>query len=220
MFTGYHNISHMTMSFRVACQTGFCGAYCLTTPRNNRRVLECHPNGTVVCVDNRLDPSTDCNTCLYNLDITSTCLTCLNTKYDPQSLCTQCLFADKDPNTNCTQCLPNRDPSTNCSTCLPGWDRDYDCSMCLPGRNISTNCTSNNYSPCTATASPINSFATISGLYSGVIGFLVIIILILITVLICTCKRIRRNKDLSTQPGKKKVGCKLQVQRRASIGPL
>ena len=24
-FTGYHSISHMTMSFRVACQTGFCG---------------------------------------------------------------------------------------------------------------------------------------------------------------------------------------------------
>ena len=158
MFTGYHDISHMTMSFRVACANGFCGRECTATQSSNPRILLCSStDGDVVC-RKRYDPSANCNRCLHNLDFStdcSTCLehnfdpatncttqsTCLDFHFDPSNNCTSCLLKEHDPLTNCTQCLPNRDPSTNCSTCLFGFDINRDCSVCLPGRDISTNCT-------------------------------------------------------------------------------
>ncbi len=147
-FTGFHNISHMTMSFRVECSPGFCGSDCTTTPQNNPRLATCQTDGTLTCTDNRFDPSplVACNDCLYNLD--------MEANYDPITNCTQCL-PGWDITSDCTSCIPNRDPVTNCSlclqpdrftdtdcsTCVPGWDSSYDCSVCLTGRNISTDCT-------------------------------------------------------------------------------
>ena len=127
-FTGFHNISYMTMTFRVECSPGFCGPDCMTTPQNNPQVATCQTDGTLTCTDNRLDPSpfVACNDCLYNLDITTGCSTCLDANYDLA--------------TNCTQCLPNRDPSTNCSQCLPGWDITSNCTCCLPNKDPVTNC--------------------------------------------------------------------------------
>ncbi len=144
------------MSFRVECSPGFCGPDCTTTNVTNPRVVECQAGGTLTCDDNRLDPSPPvaCNDCLYNLDITTECSTCLNTNYDPVTNCIQCLpgwditsdctscLPNRDPVTNCTQCLPNRDPSTNCSLCLqPKRFTDTDCSVCaLPGGDPATFC--------------------------------------------------------------------------------
>ncbi len=155
-FTGYHNISHMTMSFRVECSPGFCGPDCTTTPQNNPRVATCQADGTLTCTDNRLDPSplVVCSNCLYNLDITTGCSICVQTNYDPATNCvtcldtnfnssngcTSCLVEFYDLQTNCTQCLPNRDPSTYCTRCLPGWDIISDCTSCLPNRDLVTNC--------------------------------------------------------------------------------
>ena len=141
-FNGYHNISHMTMSFRVACQTGFCGRDCTQTGLNNPRILSCHTDGDIVCTDSRHDLSANCNKCLNtNYDPSTNCTTCLDSRFDPNNHCTSCLLERYDPLTNCTQCLPNHDPSTNCSTCPFGFDISRDCSDCLPGRNITTNCT-------------------------------------------------------------------------------
>ncbi len=158
-FTGFHNVSHMTMSFRVECSPGFCGSDCTTTPQNNPRVATCQVDGTLTCTDNRFDPSplVACNDCLYNLDITTDCSICVQTNYDPTTNCTacrpgydvgqssaalcQCLTINFDPNTNCSECIGNRDLGSSCSTCLPGYDSSSDCTVCLSGRNISTRCT-------------------------------------------------------------------------------
>ena len=168
-FTGYHNISHMTMSFRVACQNGSCGRDCTGTRLNNPRILSCHTtDGDIVCTDSRYDPSVNCNGCLHNLDISTDCSTCLNPTFDPDinctaclpgydpstncttcldsrlnpnNSCTTCLLEKHDPRTDCTQCLPNRDLSTNCTQCSLGWDISLDCMSCLPHRDPSTNCT-------------------------------------------------------------------------------
>ncbi|XP_064403195.1 uncharacterized protein LOC135348787 isoform X1 [Halichondria panicea] len=142
MFTGVHNISHMTMSFRVECSPGFCGPDCMTTPQNNPRVATCQADGTLTCTDNRLDPSS-CNECLYNLDITTGCSTCVQTTYDPSTNCNQCL-PGWDITSYCISCLPNRDPITNCSLCLqPDRFTDADCStsVCaLPEGDPATLC--------------------------------------------------------------------------------
>ena len=127
-FTGYHNISQVTMSFRVACGYDSCGSDCTALSKNNPRIQSCFNNGDIVCTNSRYDPSANCNGCFHNLNISTDCSTCLEPNFDPD--------------TNCTQCLPNRDPSTNCSTCLFGWNINRDCSVCLSGRNISSNCTS------------------------------------------------------------------------------
>ena len=168
-FTGYHNISHMTMSFRVACQNGFCGSDCNIRRMSSARIHSCFTNGSIVCKESVYDPiqgclsclhnlnfSTDCSTCLIaNFDPDTNCLTCLNTNYDPSTNCTtcldsrfdpdnnctSCLLEGHDPLTNCTQCLPNRDLSTNCTQCSPGWDISSDCMTCLTNRDPSTNCT-------------------------------------------------------------------------------
>ncbi|XP_064403173.1 uncharacterized protein LOC135348775 isoform X2 [Halichondria panicea] len=172
-FTGVHNISHMTMSFRVECSPGFCGRDCTTTLQNNPRVAECQADGTLTCADNRFDPSplVACNDCLYNLDITTGCSTCVQTNYDPVSNCTACL-PGYDIGQNCLTCIDaNYDPCTNCSTCIIGtrydqltsciscvdtnfnplngctscllelYDLQTNCTQCLPNRDPSTNCT-------------------------------------------------------------------------------
>ncbi|XP_064403193.1 scavenger receptor class F member 1-like isoform X2 [Halichondria panicea] len=144
-FTGFHNISHMTMSFRVECSPGFCGPDCTTTPQTNPLVATCQADGSLTCTNNRLDPSplVACNDCLYNLDITTGCSTCVQTSYDPSTNCTQCL-PGWDITSDCTSCLPNRDPDpvTNCSLCLqPDRFTDTDCSVCaLPGGDPATLC--------------------------------------------------------------------------------
>ena len=95
-FTGYHNISYMTMSFRVTCQNGSCGRDCNIKRISNPRILSCNStDGDIVCTDSRYDPSANCNGCLHNLDISTDCSTCLE---------------------------PNFDPDTNCTDCLPGYD--------------------------------------------------------------------------------------------------
>ena len=155
-FTGFHNISHMTMSFRVECSLGFCGPDCKTTPLNNLRVATCQADGTLTCTDNRLDPSplVACNDCLYNLDITTGCSTCVQINYDPITNCTACLpgynidqscstciSTNFNRDTNCFTCVNNRDLGSSCSTCLPGYDSNRNCTVCLSGQNISTRCT-------------------------------------------------------------------------------
>ncbi len=155
MFTGFHNIATMTMSFRVECSPGFCGPYCTTTPTNNPLVAECQADGSVTCVDNRRDPlhHVPCSDCLYNLNSATNCTTCLSdSSAFLTSICNTCLNSNftncplcikgYDLLTNCTECLPNRDPSTDCTQCLPGWDIDSDCTQCLlPNRDPLTNCT-------------------------------------------------------------------------------
>ena len=140
-YSGYHNISHMTMSFRVECDTGFCGDDCTVTTTNNPRIQSCQPNGDIVCIDGRYDPSKDCNSCLHNLDFTRDCSTCLQPNFDPDSNCTTCL-PGYDTGLNCSQCLPNRELSSNCTMCWQGWDIESDCLSCLlPRRDSQTNCT-------------------------------------------------------------------------------
>ena len=156
-FTGYHNISHMTMSFRVTCQNGFCGSDCIATRTSSPRILSCNStNGDIVC-NKTYDPSANCDRCLHNLDISTDCSTCLEPNFDPDTNCTaclpgydsfdpdndctSCLLKGHDPLTNCTQCLPNRDLSINCTQCSPGWDISSDCMTCLTNRDTSTNCT-------------------------------------------------------------------------------
>ena len=168
-FTGYHNISHMTMSFRVTCQNGSCGRDCTATRTRNPRILSCNStDGDIVC-NKRYDPSANCNGCLHNLNFSTDCSTCmeptfdpdtncsiclstnydpvtkciacLDSRFDPDNDCTSCLLEEHDPLTNCTQCLPNRDLSTNCTQCSPGWDISSDCMTCLTNRDPRTNCT-------------------------------------------------------------------------------
>ncbi len=74
-FTGFHNISHMTMSFRVECSPGFCGPNCTTTPQNNIGVDECQADGTILCV-HEWDPLQNCSECLNGRDLTKNCTTC------------------------------------------------------------------------------------------------------------------------------------------------
>ncbi|XP_064403217.1 uncharacterized protein LOC135348800 isoform X2 [Halichondria panicea] len=163
-FTGLHNVSHMTMSFRVECSPGFCGSDCFTTPQNNPRVATCQADGTLTCTDNRLDssPLVACNDCPYNLDITTGCSTCVQTNYDPTTNCTACL-PGYDIGQSCLTCInTNFDPDANCSTCIIGtncascldthfngcttcllefYDLQTNCTQCLPNRDPSTNCT-------------------------------------------------------------------------------
>ena len=140
-FTGYHSISHMTMSFRVACQTGFCGRDCTMTRLNNPRILSCHTNSDIVCTDSRYDPSTDCNRCLHNLDLSTGCSTCLEHTFDPDTNCTACL-PGYDIDTDCSTCLTNYDPVTNCTTCLDSrFEPENNCTTCLlEGHDPLTNC--------------------------------------------------------------------------------
>ena len=100
-FTGYHNISHMTMSFRVACQTGFCGTHCTITPQNNPKVSNCYSNGSLTCTNKRFDPSSGCTQCLPNRDPSTNCSTCL---------------PGWDRDYDCSVCLPRRNITTNCTT--------------------------------------------------------------------------------------------------------
>ena len=138
-FTGYHNISHMTMSFRVECSPGFCGPDC-TTNGTDPQVAKCQADGSLTCYDN-FDPTTKCTSCLQPDRFTDTdCSVCALPGGDPATLCQTCLSPGKDPNNNCT-CKDNYDESTDCFTCVPGWDSNYDCSVCLTGRNMSTDCT-------------------------------------------------------------------------------
>ncbi|XP_064403204.1 protein psiR-like isoform X3 [Halichondria panicea] len=172
-FTGFHNVSHMTISFRVECSPGFCGPDCTTTPQNNPRVATCQADGTLTCTDNRLDPSplVACSDCLYNLDITTdcstcvqtnydpainctaclpgydidkSCSTCINTNYDPDITCSTCIIGTRyDPLTNCASCVDvNFNPSDGCTSCLlEFYDLQTNCTQCLPNRDPSTNCT-------------------------------------------------------------------------------
>ncbi len=151
MFTGFHNISTMTMSFRVECSPGFCGPNCTTTPTNNPLVAECQANGFVTCVNNKRDPSllVPCSDCFYNLNSSTNCSTCLQANYDPDNNCMTCL-PNYDIATNCSTCANRRyDPANNCQStvnqsctlCIPGWDIDSDCLSCMPNRDLSTNCT-------------------------------------------------------------------------------
>ena len=156
-FTGYHNISHMTMSFRVTCQTGFCGRDCITSRMRNARILSCNSaDGDIVCIESRYDPSANCIGCLHNLNISTDCYTCLEPNFDPDTNCTACLpgydrnsgcstclNTNYDPSTNCTTCLDSRfDPDNDCTSCLlEGHDPLTNCTQCLPIRDLSTNCT-------------------------------------------------------------------------------
>ncbi len=74
-FTGFHDISHMTMSFRVECSPGFCGPNCTTLP-DNIGVDECQANGTILCVHG-WDPLQNCSECLNGRNLTTNCTTCL-----------------------------------------------------------------------------------------------------------------------------------------------
>ena len=158
MFTGFHNISTMTMSFRVQCSPGFCGPDCTTTPSDNQLVAQCHSNGSAVCLDNKRDPSMNilCSDCLYDLDNNTDCNTCLETNYDPVTNCQACLNSydivtdcllcinrTYDSVTNCQACCPNYDLSTNCQACLPNYDIAVNCILCTNRRyDHQTNCTS------------------------------------------------------------------------------
>ena len=116
-FNGFHNISHMTMSFRVMCSPGFCGPVCLTTSQNNPQVAECRADGSITCINDRLDPEASCNSCLdSNFNMDTNCETCAKPNFNKNENCMSCLLG-YDMAKNCTQCLPNRDPSTNCSSC-------------------------------------------------------------------------------------------------------
>ena len=171
MFTGFHNISTMTMSFRVQCSPGFCGPGCMTTPTNNQLVAQCQPNGSITCINKRRDPLTfvPCGDCLHNLDIVTNCSTCLEANYDPDTNCQTCLL-DFDITTNCSLCTNRKydpvticescinfnfnsldgciscvmefyNPQTNCTQCLPNRDLGTNCTQCLPNRDPATNCT-------------------------------------------------------------------------------
>ncbi len=158
MFTGFHNISTMTMSFRVQCSSGFCGPDCRTIPTNNPLVAECQADGSVTCVDSKRDPSlpVPCSDCLYNLDSSTNCSTCLQSNYDPDNNCMTCL-PNYDIATNCSMCTNRRyDQANNCQSCLDSnfnpldectsclldlYDPRTNCTQCLPNRNTSTNCT-------------------------------------------------------------------------------
>ncbi len=114
------HISHMTMSFRVECSPGFCGADC-TTPQNNPRVATCQADGTLTCTDNRFDPSPPvaCNDCIYNPDTPNSCSTCLNNKRDPTNNCSLCTNTRYDPTTNCELCSDSIfNPINGCTSCL------------------------------------------------------------------------------------------------------
>ena len=155
-FTGYHNISHMTMSFRVTCVNGFCERDCTATKTNNPRILLCNStDGDIVCKE-KYDPSANCNKCLYNLNFSTDCSVCLKPNFDSVTNCTACLpgydrnmncstclNTNYDPSANCTTCLPSYDPVTNCTTCLDSlFDPDNDCTSCLlEGHDPLTNCT-------------------------------------------------------------------------------
>ncbi len=159
-FTGFHNISYMTMSFKVECSPGFCGPDCSATPQNNPRVETCQANGTLTCTDNRLDssplvacndcvqtnydPTTNCTACLSGYDIDQSCSTCINTNYDPDTKCSACIIGTRyDPSTNCSSCLDTTfNPLNGCKTCLlEFYDLQKNCTQCLPNRDPSTNCT-------------------------------------------------------------------------------
>ena len=149
-FTGYHDVSHMTMSFRVECSPSFCGPDCTTTPQNNPRVATCQADGTLTCTDNRLDPSplVACNDCLYNYDPVSNCTACLPGFCGPDCTTTsqnnprvaECqangtltCYDNFEPNTSCTGCVDNYDLTTNCTSCLFGRNISKRCTTCLPG---------------------------------------------------------------------------------------
>ena len=155
-FTGYHNISHMTMSFRVTCQNGSCGRDCTVTRTSSPRILSCNStDGDIVCKE-KYDPSANCNECLYNLNYLTGCSTCLEPNFDPDTNCTACspgydidsdcstcLSTNYNPSTKCTTCLDSRfDPDNDCTSCLlEGHDPRTNCTQCLPNRDLSTNCT-------------------------------------------------------------------------------
>ncbi len=75
-FTGFHDVSHMTMSFRVECSPGFCGSNCTTTLQNNIGVDECQADGTILCV-HEWNPLQNCSECLNGRNLTTNCTTCL-----------------------------------------------------------------------------------------------------------------------------------------------
>ncbi len=141
-FTGFHNISHMTMSFRVECSPGFCGPDCTTTSQNNSLVATCQADGTITCTDNRIDPLplVASNNCLYNLNTPKNGSTCILRFYDPATNFTHCL-PGWDITTDCTSCLPGGDPARLCQTCLDHFNPNATecvalntkCSSCLPG---------------------------------------------------------------------------------------
>ena len=107
-FTGYHNISQMSMNFKVECASNYYGPDCTTLCEDNPGVFTCNNIGEIACVNVGGDPSNDCTICLPLYNISTNCTTCNQPGYDP---------ADA----NCTQCVPNRDPVMNCTSCLPGY---------------------------------------------------------------------------------------------------
>ncbi|XP_064403302.1 uncharacterized protein LOC135348866 isoform X2 [Halichondria panicea] len=86
-FTGYHDVSHMTMSFRVECSPGFCGSNCTT---NDPQMATCQTDGTLTCYDN-FDLNTSCTECVVNYDLTTNCTSCLFGR-NISTRCTTCLF--------------------------------------------------------------------------------------------------------------------------------
>ncbi len=158
------------MSFRVECSPSFCGPDCTTRLQNNPRLATCQADGSITCTDNRFDPSplVACTDCLYNLDNTTGCSTCIQTNYDPATNCTACLSGydidqscstcintnydpdtcslclkpDRFTDTDCSVCvLPGGDPATLCQTCLATkFDSNTNCSQCIGNRDLSSSC--------------------------------------------------------------------------------
>ncbi len=177
-FTGFHNISHMIMSFRVECSPGFCGHGCSTTLQNNPLVATCQADGTITCNDKRFNPSplVASNDCLYNVDTSKSCSTCLLKFYDPAA--------------NCTHCLPGWDITSDCTSCLPGGDTARLCQTCMDSFNPNaTECVAN-YDLSTTSCLP--------GIIGGVVRAVFIILLATIVVILLR----RRGKNDSKVSGK------------------
>ncbi len=98
-FTGYHDVSHMTMSFRVECSPGFCGSNCTT---NDPQMATCQTDGTLTCYDN-FDPNTSCTECVVNYDLTTNCTSCLFGR-NISTRCTTCLFGFTGSNCEPGEC--------------------------------------------------------------------------------------------------------------------
>ncbi len=78
MFTGFHNISTMTMSFRVQCSPDFCGPNCNRSLDDlPGRVDKCNPDGSLVCVEG-WDEQQNCLKCLSGRNQSTNCSTCLS----------------------------------------------------------------------------------------------------------------------------------------------
>ena len=97
-YTGIYNIAGLgfDMSFRVQCSENYYGPNCTTFCEPMEGLYTCNSEGRIVCLHDgqRRNSSTNCTTCLYNLDL------------DPSINCHECLIRGQDPATNCATCLP------------------------------------------------------------------------------------------------------------------